>query len=942
MEQPNLLRSSVMSTQGGSGKGGDSSTGKSFGTNVDPDYEARLIAVAQEMLEKVEVKDRSHHFKTYKNCFIGKEAVKFLVWSGRAANVAEAIALGNALMQRGIFGHVTNDHSFKNEDLFYRFNSDSIPQKGGISSSVRASGGYSSSSMESGLHPQLSDTLSSLKRYSMDEPELLESRIAAVATQLQDSLPVRDRFWHLKTHKSCFPGRDAVKWLVDHGHAGTDVEAVAIGAALLKRGSFIPVASGDVAFKNDDTLYRFRVHDETYLRGVSWVNRAGLTPQMKNVVKDLMMRVDVRDRAGRLVPHRSSFFGKDAVNCLIGSGHARTADDAVALGNALLYQQVFSSVSGDYPFRNEDLLYRFKAHEDDALPAEGVVGKEVSPMESLGAMGWGAAKGERLSEEELDTKLQQVSNAMLGGLEVKDRTWHLKLYKKCFSGKDAVKFLMEHGYANSIDVAVAVGNALLKRGILAHVSGEQSFKNDDQFYRFKVHDEDVRRGLHWLSKSRGLDIKLEDAVRAMMAKLPIKDRSLKFKRHKKCFVGREAVQFLVQQGFAEHTDAALELGNALMDKGVFSHVTGDHAFKNDAALFYRFKAHEEEEERTALNAIKRRKKGSASRGRALGTARDPQMQVAAEYMGPGSIKASAAGSWRNIMQGLDELAISAVGVDTVLGAIELVGQESTATGLLHWGITHVVLALSFLDESVKSGMSGDEAVGKVDDLLGKAGHRCNEALQYKADLYRAAMMIAVIHHLRAVMHAGLLNMKETMAYFNTCLASGGILALDAGESGAAMSIGAALEDGEEDPFSDFLASQAANLSSTQPSMQVEKVTAADVHFKSAIRILEALVRMLPPEERVLRMESHSDHEDDEDECSNRSIFETVCDIWGMLLWEKSQIWAAVGRPWKPLLDQAVDKLREGGTREADIDLLIACHIMMHRTLVVPGNDAAGP
>lgn len=60
-----------------------------------------------------------------------QEAVKFLVWSGRASTVAEALDLGNALMQRGIFSHVTNDHSFKNENLFYRFDPDSILKKGG-------------------------------------------------------------------------------------------------------------------------------------------------------------------------------------------------------------------------------------------------------------------------------------------------------------------------------------------------------------------------------------------------------------------------------------------------------------------------------------------------------------------------------------------------------------------------------------------------------------------------------------------------------------------------------------------------------------------------------------------------------------------------------------------------------------------------------------------
>lgn len=53
--------------------------------------------------------------------------------------------------------------------------------------------------------------------------------------------------------------------------------------------------------------------------------------------------------------------------------------------------------------------------------------------------------------------------------------------------------------------------------------------------------------LHWLSKSRGLDAGMEEAARAMLAKLPIKDHTHKFKRHHKCFVGKDAVQFLIQQ-----------------------------------------------------------------------------------------------------------------------------------------------------------------------------------------------------------------------------------------------------------------------------------------------------------------------------------------------------------------------------------------------------------
>ena len=52
------------------------------------------------------------------------------------------------------------------------------------------------------------------------------------------------------------------------------------------------------------------------------------------------------------------------------------------------------------------------------------------------------------------------------------------------------------------------------------------------------------------------------------------------------------------------------------------------------------------------------------------------------------------------MHGLDELAISSVGVDSVLAAVELVGQESTASGpalcfILIFSLNHSYVHQSF-------------------------------------------------------------------------------------------------------------------------------------------------------------------------------------------------------------------------------------------------------
>ncbi|MGM0557770.1 MAG: FAD-containing oxidoreductase [Myxococcota bacterium] len=80
-----------------------------------------LDQLAAQMREKVEVRDRKYHLKTYEDCFVGTEAVDWLVSSGIARDRSQAILVGNILHQAGYFHHVTRDHEFKDEDLFYRF-----------------------------------------------------------------------------------------------------------------------------------------------------------------------------------------------------------------------------------------------------------------------------------------------------------------------------------------------------------------------------------------------------------------------------------------------------------------------------------------------------------------------------------------------------------------------------------------------------------------------------------------------------------------------------------------------------------------------------------------------------------------------------------------------------------------------------------------------------
>jgi len=77
---------------------------------------------------KLDVTDRKYMMKTYEKCFVGREAVKVLVSAEVAADEEEAVSIGNALLSAGALAHVTKDHAFKNEDLFYRFKADSAEE----------------------------------------------------------------------------------------------------------------------------------------------------------------------------------------------------------------------------------------------------------------------------------------------------------------------------------------------------------------------------------------------------------------------------------------------------------------------------------------------------------------------------------------------------------------------------------------------------------------------------------------------------------------------------------------------------------------------------------------------------------------------------------------------------------------------------------------------
>ncbi|MDF1811887.1 MAG: FAD-containing oxidoreductase [Verrucomicrobiales bacterium] len=83
---------------------------------------------------------------------------------------------------------------------------------------------------------------------------------------------------------------------------------------------------------------------------------------------------------------------------------------------------------------------------------------------------------------------------------------------------------------------------------------------------------------------------LETIIANLREKFTIKDRTHGFprKNYPKSFVGREAVSVIVSEGLANSREDAVQLGDMLLNEGVFQHVMKEHSFK-DEKLYYRFK-----------------------------------------------------------------------------------------------------------------------------------------------------------------------------------------------------------------------------------------------------------------------------------------------------------------------------------------------------------------
>lgn len=78
----------------------------------------------------------------------------------------------------------------------------------------------------------------------------------------------------------------------------------------------------------------------------------------------------------------------------------------------------------------------------------------------------------------------QLADQMKAEVTVRDRLHRLRVYPDCFSGREAVQWMLEGGHASSVMEAEKLGNEMMKASVFQHILNSHVFEDSSVFYQF--------------------------------------------------------------------------------------------------------------------------------------------------------------------------------------------------------------------------------------------------------------------------------------------------------------------------------------------------------------------------------------------------------------------------------------------------------------------------
>jgi len=123
--------------------------------------------------------------------------------------------------------------------------------------------------------------------------------------------------------------------------------------------------------------------------------------------------------------------------------------------------------------------------ESDASEDGSDDGDDMDVLGTAGKIGLGAnddGVSSATSNEKM--RLFDLAVRMSTEIEVREHRRHMKRYKACFTGREAVRFLLTNRIARDTRDAVAIGRQLHKAGLLGPIRRSRQFANRSFLYRF--------------------------------------------------------------------------------------------------------------------------------------------------------------------------------------------------------------------------------------------------------------------------------------------------------------------------------------------------------------------------------------------------------------------------------------------------------------------------
>ncbi|HBB34635.1 MAG TPA: mechanosensitive ion channel protein MscS [Cyanobacteria bacterium UBA8803] len=146
---------------------------------------------------------------------------------------------------------------------------------------------------------------------------------------------------------------------------------------------------------------------------------------------------------------------------------------------ALLYKSPPTPAQNPSDFTDRDQPKMKGNHDGASHLQDTTVSTEPQSELSLTTV----ISGTEITEAEMEALVRAMRET--GGVEIKDRSYHLNIYPSCFIGAEAVEWLVQRYNCSRLE-AINLGQILLDRGIIRPVLDEHFFQDDYSFYRFPI------------------------------------------------------------------------------------------------------------------------------------------------------------------------------------------------------------------------------------------------------------------------------------------------------------------------------------------------------------------------------------------------------------------------------------------------------------------------